>query len=167
MADLGGKVKGSRFSLSDRLPRGRIKVRFKDGVSHEKAIGYTTKQIAKKVIEGFTTEHFNAYTQSVEDYDVPPRPLFEPFTKEKRQDIIKIVKHSYILRFQHVKAVEQFTIAANQIRDLLVEWVDEGNVRPENTAWTKKVKGDKPAFIDSGQTIDSLEGVYVPDVKHE
>ena len=133
------------------LASGEISIHFGDGTHYS---GYSYTLLAHMLTEGF-----KGYYE-----DIPARPLFSAFTQEQKEHIIQIVKSSYALRFKRIKSKEQFTIAAGQIRDYIVELVKTGKIPilPKNSSTWSEDKGGLPPWVYTGELIDSLEGTYEP-----
>lgn len=155
MASISVNFKGSNtFQQKINLVSGTIRLHFGNGVHHS---GYTYKQLAMMLSHGFSSE------LDGRDYEIPARPIFAAFTKEYKEDIIQIIKNSYTLHFKRVKANEQFTIAANEIRTLAVTALLDGNVpiTPDNAKTYKAKKGNLPPWVFTGELVESLEAEYV------
>lgn len=108
----------------------------------------TSRSLAKKLSVGFTTPL---------GLDVPARPFMKQFRMAKKEQIIQILKKAKSLGFKGMSAKQQYMWAAEQIRDLLIEFIYTGQVTPENAPYTLEHKASTSPLFDTGQLLYALD----------
>ena len=117
----------------------------KDPVTGENT---TTRELAKKLSVGFVNDR---------GFAVPARPFMKQFRVECKEYIIQILKNAKSKGFKGWSAQQQYTWAAEQIRDLLMTFLYTGQVKPENTAFTLEHKTGTAPLVDTTQLLYALD----------
>lgn len=108
----------------------------------------TSRALAKKLSVGFSTP---------DGLDVPARPFMKQFRAEKKEQIIQVLKRAKALGFKGMTSKQQYEWAANQIKDMLIEFIYMGQVKPENTPYTLSHKASTAPLHDTGQLLYALD----------